>query len=239
MHRFYVPGAPAVGDTVLLSADEIRHAQVLRLAPSAKIELICESGGRFFAEFQEGAKAYLLEALESNEPPIRITLFMGMPKADKLEFVVQKAAELGAFCVVPVQMTRSVAIWDKRDYDRKTERLVRIAREAAKQCGRASPPEILTPRPLAAALSGFSGELIIMPHPKEAKASLMDARRERPDAREIGLIIGPEGGIADEEAGEAVSRGALPVTLGPRILRTETAAVAALALIMGLWGDLA
>lgn len=237
MHRFWAQEA-ALGAEVRFPGDEARHAEkVLRLLPGARIEIL-SGGGRFLAEYLGGDRAMIVSALSDNEPPVRAVVYMGMPKADKLEFVCQKATELGAAAIVPVKMTRSVAVWDARDVEKRTARLSRIAFEAAKQCGRARAPEVLPPVPLKEALAAFSGDLLLMPWEEEGQTSLRAVHSDAPGARHIGVLIGPEGGIAQEEAALAASRGARAVTLGPRILRAETAAVAALSLIMGLWGDL-
>jgi 16S rRNA (uracil1498-N3)-methyltransferase len=238
MHRFFAQGAPEIGGAARLDEAEARHAEkVLRLTPGAQIE-VTVSGARFSAEYRGGAAVSLRAALPDNEAPVGVTLFMGVPKADKLEWIVQKATELGASAVAPVRMARSVAVWDDRDCEKRVERLRRIALEASKQCGRARPPCVSAPRALEAALRAFDGELLLMPWEMAAGRAIADECRAAGSARRIGVLIGPEGGIAADEARRAEAFGARAVTLGPRILRAETAAVAALTLVMGLWGDM-
>jgi 16S rRNA (uracil1498-N3)-methyltransferase len=140
--------------------------------------------------------------------------------------------------VVPVKMARSVVKLDAEEGRRKRERLEKIALEAMKQCGRAERLEILEPVRFSDALGLFRKEYAMLMPWEEARAfRLGDAYAEKPDARSVGILIGPEGGIAPEEAKAATEAGALQVTLGPRILRAETAAVAAMAIAMHLWGD--
>lgn len=241
MHRFYLPDAPALdaGFELALGEEEARHAgRVLRLKAGDEVECFDGRGRAWRCELRfEGARASVraLAPLPSNECPARITLYQGLPKLDKLDLIVQKATELGAWRIVPVNMARSVARAEGRDAERKRERWQRIAMEAAKQCGRARVPEVAPPMSFKAARADMAArELMLMPYELHSGNGLNSIA---PGARDIGLLIGPEGGIAPEEAEAAQAAGALPVTLGPRILRTETAAIAALAMAMLRFGD--
>lgn len=245
MHRFFAAGAAEAGQQVALSPEESAHAaRVLRLSTGATVEITDpDSGKRFLAQLAEVkpecVTARLLEPIPANEPPVELTLYMGIPKADKLDFAVQKATELGAARVVPVRMERSVAKIDRRDAPKKAERLRRIAAEAVKQCGRARAPEIAEAMDFTPAMRQFAaGELALMPWEDARGTRLKDVHAARPDAREIAVWIGPEGGISAAEADRLTAAGAIAVTLGPRILRTETAAVTAVACVMQLWGDI-
>lgn len=245
MHRFFAAGAAETGQLVALSAEESAHAaRVLRLNAGAEVEITDpDSGSRFLARLTqvrpEGVTAQLLEPIAANEAPVEITLFMGIPKADKLDFVVQKATELGAVRVVPVRMERSVAKIDRKDAPKKAERLRRIAAEAVKQCGRARTPEIAEAMDFAPAMREFAaGEVAMMPWEDARGTRLRDVFEAHPEARKIGIWIGPEGGISAAEADRLTAAGAVAVTLGPRILRTETAAVTSIACAMQLWGDI-
>ncbi len=244
MHRFFAAGAAEAGQQVALSAEESAHAaRVLRLSAGATVEITDpDSGSRFLARLTdvkpERVAALLLEPIAANEPPVAFTLYMGIPKADKLDFAVQKATELGAARVVPVRMERSVARIDRKDAPKKAERLRRIAAEAVKQCGRARAPEIAEAMDFAPALQRFAAsEVAIMPWEGARGTHMKDVYAARPEARDIAVWIGPEGGISAAEAERLTAAGAIAVTLGPRILRTETAAVAAIACAMQLWGD--
>ena len=242
MHAFYIE-APANG-VAALPAEEAKHAlKVLRLRPGDEVVCMDGAGSRWRGEIveigQALARVRLLEALPDNEAPVRITVYEGLPKADKLDFIAQKLTELGAAALVPVRMARCVTKLDARDGVKRRERLEKIAREAAKQCGRGQPlcvPEPLNWREALEAMSRH--ELLLIPWEEARQGRLSDVYALKPDARDIGLVIGPEGGIAPEEIEAMAARGGRCVTLGPRILRTETAAVVAAALSMQLWGDI-
>ncbi len=242
VRRFLIDSG-AVGEIVGLPDGEAAHARrVLRVKPGDRAVLIDKSGALFEAEFSEVGErvsAKILSRQPDARPPVRLTLYQGLPKFDKLEFIVQKAAELGAARVVPVKMARSVVKLDAEEGRKKQERLQKIALEAMKQCGRAERMEILEPVRFADALALFRAEdAMLMPWEEARATRLGDAYAEKLDARSVGILIGPEGGIAPEEAVAACEAGALSVTLGPRILRAETAAVAAMAISMHLWGDI-
>lgn len=230
MHTFYV-------DDLAISQEDARHAyRVMRLRPGDDVCAV-SNGARWHARILEltekSGKVALLEELPSNESPLHITLYQGLPKAEKLEFLAQKLTELGVARLVPVRMERSVA---RADGDRRSERLNRIAREAVKQCHRAQPMEITAPMSWKEALADMAGrELMIVPWENADSVKISDLKAKYPSVSDLGILIGPEGGISENEIEDC---GANPVTLGPRILRAETAAVTSAALAMALWGDI-
>ena len=242
MHCFYIE-TPADG-IAALPKDEAKHAaKVLRLAPGDEVCAIDGAGARFRAEIasmdEAGVRVRLLEALPSGEPPVRVTVYQGVPKADKLDFIAQKLTELGVLAIVPVKMERCVVKLDQKDGRKRQERLARIAQEAVKQCRRAVSPEISEPLAWKQAIDRMAAhDLILIPWEDASGRRVKDAFAARPDARDIGIVIGPEGGMSEAEVAALVDVGALAVTLGPRILRTETASVVSAALAMQLWGDL-
>ncbi len=244
MHRFIVKEGLEAGAEVAFPSEEAAHAfKVLRLRAGEEVELSDGEGKLFSAELliveREQVTAKVLEELDSKEAPVRITLYQGYPKADKLELIVQKLTELGACRIVPVVMERSVAKPDQKDKAKRKERLQRIAQEAAKQCGRGMVPEVEEAITWKQAKARFSEhELMLMPWEDVRDVRLRDVHSERPEAKDIAVVIGPEGGISVQEAEEAEAAGALCVTLGPRILRTETAALTSVAVAMTLWGDI-
>lgn len=244
MNRFIIPPGHHPGDIISLSPEESAHAaRVLRLKPGAEIELIDGVGGKWrgaLVDVQKDAvAAELKNALDNREPSVEITLFQGLPKFEKLDLIVQKATELGVRRVAPVTMERSVARLNRKDAEKRRERLQRIALEAAKQCGRARVPDICAPLSWAEALALLNeSELRLMPWEEEHSLKLKNVYDQSHSPASIALLIGPEGGISAREADEAKECGAQPVSLGPRILRAETAAISALTLAMGLWGDL-
>ncbi len=244
MHRFIVKDGLQTGTQVQFSAEEAAHAfKVLRLRAGEQVELSDGEGRLFAAELTEVSKetvsAQVVEELDGKEAPVRITLYQGYPKADKLELIVQKLTELGAFSVVPVVMERSVAKPDPKDKGKRRERLSRIAQEAAKQCGRGMVPQIEEAISWKQALARIEQhELSLMPWEDARDTHLKNVFAQHPDAKDIAVVIGPEGGISEKEAREAKDAGVLCVTLGSRILRTETAAIASTAVAMSLWGDI-
>lgn len=242
MHCFYI--LPPVEGLAALPAEEAKHAlKVLRLRPGNEVCAMDGAGARWRGEIASatggGVAVRLIERLPSNESPLRLTVYQGLPKAEKLDLLAQKLTELGASALVPVRMERCVVKLDARDGEKRRERLEKIAREAAKQCRRALPLAVSAPMDWREALAAMRRhDLLLIPW-EEALSGRMSEMRERfPEARDIGVVIGPEGGISPEEIGHMLTAGGRAVTLGPRILRTETAALAAAALAMQLWGDI-
>ena len=237
MHRFFAYRLE--DDRARLSAEEAAHAlKVLRLKKGDECQVILD-GGIFGAEIAETAPdvtVRLLAPLPSPEPSVRVTLYQGLPKGDKMDFIAQKCAEIGVCRIVPVVFSRCVVKWDRKDGEKKLLRWQRIAKEAAKQAGRAAVPEIenaVTVEQLAQRLPGHG--LVLAPWEEAEGGGMAGHLRGQKD---IALIIGPEGGIDQDEMEKMRSAGAVPVTLGPRILRTETAGLAALASLLTLTGDM-
>lgn len=230
LHTFYVENGQ-------LSLEDARHAfRVLRLKPGDDL-IALSKGARWTARIAEisekSGSVELMAELPSNESRAEITIYQGLPKAEKLELLAQKLTELGVRRLVPVRMARSVA---KLEGTSRVERLHKIAREAVKQCGRTHPMEILPPMDWDAALSDMKAkDLMLAPWELSQPVRMSDIHSQVPVAHEIGILIGPEGGM--EEA-EVRASGARQVSLGPRILRAETAALTAAALAMAFWGDI-
>ena len=168
------------------------------------------------------------------ELPAEITLFHGLPKSDKMELIIQKAVELGACAIVPVITKRTIVRWDEKKQDKKLARWQGIAESAAKQSGRGIIPKVTAPVSFSAALAqaGFM-EAAVIPY---EKAEGMEAAREKVRSmrgkKSIGVFIGPEGGFDTDEIEAAIKAGVCPITLGRRILRTETAGLTALSILM-------
>lgn len=239
MHRFFARWEGAQGAIAHIDAQEAAHlGKVLRLAPGDTVQLLDGRGNRCLAQLTQadktGAQARVLEMLPGNEARVQVTLYQGMPKSDKMEWIVQKCTELGAYAVRGVYFKRSDVRPDTDKQDKKIQRLERIALEAAKQCGRGAPARVLAP----VAFSGcdFSGHSAVLVPWEEGGMPFSQAVRSA-DLSNAALVIGPEGGIDKTEIDALLAAGAVPVTLGPRILRTETAAVGALAALMCLAGE--
>ena len=230
MHTFYVE------DNMLAQEDAKHASRVLRLKEGDEVCVIAPDG-RYTARLVEitdkRGEVELIEKLPSTESPLSITLYQGLPKSEKLEFLAQKLTELGVIRLVPVRMERSVA---KAEGDKRGDRLRKISREAVKQCHRDFPMDVTTPMSWKEALSDMAQrELMIVPWENAEATRMADLHARFPEAKDIGILIGPEGGISE---GEIEACPAHPVTLGPRILRAETAAVTAAALAMAFWGDI-
>lgn len=242
MHRFYVDQLPAEGDEVALPSEDARHAlRVLRMRPGEEAEIIGE-GKCFSAELsrcdEEGVFFRLKSALPGTEPALSITLFQGLPKGDKMEWIIQKAVELGITEIVPVRMSRCVVRLDDRDAAKKLERWQRIVREAGKQSGRCVIPRVCAPCSLPN-LPSLSAKLEarVVPWEEARSGGPKSFFQAHPRLKSLGILIGPEGGITPEEI-QALSPSFTPITLGPRILRTETAGLACAAAFLGIYGEM-
>ena len=238
MHAFFVSPEGEI------SKEEAKHAKsVLRLNVGEEIEALDGTGRRFLAQItsltENGGRAELLQELASNESAVHITLYQGIPKAEKLELVTQKLTELGICRLVPVRMRYCVVKQDAKDAEKKAGRLQKISLEAVKQCGRARAMEIAPAMDFAPAIEDMrTQELLIIPWENAENTHLKDLYREFPNVHRIGIVIGPEGGMAQEEVEKMLAAGGKTATLGSRILRTETAAIVSCAVAMSLWGDL-
>ena len=236
MHRFFAEFMD--GGAVLLPEEEKHALKVLRLAPGDVCQALIE-GQIFEAEIIETSPRVVLQLgaeLPSTEPSVEVTIYQGIPKGEKMDYVAQKCTEAGACRIVPVEFSRCVAKWDEKDTEKKLPRFQRISAEAAKQSGRARTPRI--ERPISVeTLCGLvkTHDLCLLPWEEERGHGI---RQYWQGQKNVGIVIGPEGGISPEEA-EAITRaGAWPVTLGPRIFRTETAGLAALVSLLTLSGDM-
>lgn len=243
MHRFYADPVRSDGGTACLTPEDARHAlTVLRLKPGDHIEIILD-GCRSEAEIVRGdsrvVSARILSSLPSTEPRLSVTLFQGLPKADKMDLIVQKSTELGVSRIVPVLMNRCVTRPDPKDLDRKLERWRKIAREAGKQSGRCLVTEISAPVRLDRIPESVTLPVEnIVPWEEASGFGPLAFRESHPDLSSLGILIGPEGGIEKEEVMTLQAAGFIPVTLGKRILRTETAGLAAVSAFMSLYGEM-
>lgn len=231
-----------------LSSEEGAHvARVLRMRAGDAVRLMA-AGQLFEASVEairDGAVTLRVGAeLPSPECPVRVTLVQGLPKLDKLEWIVQKATELGVWDVLPLEMERSVARLDGREAQ-KRERLARIALEAAKQSSRARVPAVRLPCRFAEGLSSLAAgsyDAVLVAWELEGALKLSEALRallaETPAPRAVALVVGPEGGITEGEIERLTAVGGRCVTLGKRILRTETAGLCALSVAMAAFGEL-
>lgn len=240
MHRFY--GISLPDGQAQLTAEDARHAlRVLRMQPGDAAEIILDESrylGTIISTDMDCVRFSLNEKLPSTEPCLRITLFQGLPKADKMDWIVQKAVEIGVHRVIPVEMSRCVTHMEPKDQEKKRERWQKIAREAGKQSGRCVIPEVTLPVSLSRMLSLASDlDACIVPWEEARSLSLKAYAASNPRITSIGILIGPEGGI-DEKEIQLIQSVFHPLTLGPRILRTETAGLVSAAVLMALYGEM-
>ena len=243
MHRFYAGSASPDRTLFTLDTEDSFHAvRVLRLRPDDRAEVIF-GGERFLSVLEEASPSAVtlraLQPLPSTEPGLSVTLFQGMPKGDKMDLIVQKAVELGAVRIVPVVFSRSVVRLNEKDAARKTERWRKIAREAGKQSGRCCVPEV-HPVVSFGDLPGLfaSCEKVAVPWEECAHGGPLAFVRRYPSLSSLGIVIGPEGGISAEETDALLAMGCESITLGKRILRTETAGLASLSAFFSLYGEM-
>jgi len=242
--RFYSPENLSVGACVALSESAARHAvRVLRLREGDALILFDGRGGEYVARIARCGRDEVLAELETwrdreCESPLAITLVQALQAGEKMDLTVQKTVELGAQRIVPVASQRSVVRLEGERAQRRVDHWRAVAASACEQCGRNRVPEIGDLEKLRSWLARpVDGDVLrLMLDPRSANTLQTLPRPER--GRRVELLIGPEGGFAPEEETMAVEAGFCGVRLGPRVLRTETAGLAALAAIQCLWGDL-
>lgn len=235
MKRVFVPGA-ATGVTRLTGPAFHHLAVVLRVRAGEALEVFDGRGHAFDAavtQVNDDALTLTLGPARAMPAPRRVTLVQGLVRAEKLELVLQKGTELGASAFLPATARRSVVKLEGKE-PKKLERWRRIVEEAARQCGRADVPEVLPVVALDAVVLPDTTVLVL--DEEERAVSLSQAVRALDATRAVALVIGPEGGLERAEVAALVARGTQPVTLGGNVLRTETAGLAALAVIRHLEG---
>jgi 16S rRNA (uracil1498-N3)-methyltransferase len=240
--RIFVPEPLAAGAKLILPAQAGEHlTRVLRLAPGAPLTLFDGRGGEYSARLGErngkqvSAQVLAHQALE-RESPLDVTLLQGIARGERMDLVVQKATELGVTRITPFTAERSVVRTDARQGERKREHWQAVAISACEQSGRNRVPPIGAPRSLDQALQEVPEDGLRCLLSAESAESLVDMAA-RASGRAIVLVIGPEGGLSDAEEGLARARGFTGCRLGPRVLRTETASLAALAALQAIAGD--
>ncbi|MDR5694994.1 MAG: RsmE family RNA methyltransferase [Armatimonadota bacterium] len=238
MRRFFVRPEHVRGEELLLVGEEARHAfEVLRLGPGAKA-LAFDGAGReyVFEVTSASSKALAGRILEVREGkgilPLSLTLVQGVPKGRKMDLIVRMGTEAGIDTFIPVVTRRTVVRFEEKASS-KVLRWQRIAREAAKQSQRTTVPSVLSVCTLEEALWQVdSSDLILMPWEGERQRTLGEVLARNRQARQVVILIGPEGGFEPGEVREAVTHGAVTVSLGPLVYRTETAGVVTAAMVI-------
>jgi 16S rRNA (uracil1498-N3)-methyltransferase len=215
-----------------------RHVgQVLRMRPGELITLFNGAGGEYDAVIETVEKRAVQVRVESyreveRESPLAMTLAQCVSKGERMDYTIQKAVELGVAAIVPLLSERSVVKLDEERWEKKLEHWRGVVISACEQSGRTRVPHVFPVQKLEAWLATAQGpRLVLAPGGHHSL-------RQLPPAQAATLLVGPEGGLSDQEIALAVHKGFTAVGLGPRVLRTETAGVAALAALQALWGDL-
>ncbi len=237
MHNFFVNNNQITGNIVSITSKDARHIySVLRMKKGEKIYISNkDTAEKYLSEIENISKEIIqctiLEKVETTEPLTEVTLFQGLPKADKMEYIIQKSVELGVHEIVPVEMKNCVV--KLKDPDKKILRWQAISESAAKQSKRNIIPKVtgvLSIKNLLEQLKNF--DLVIVAYENEEKTTLKQVLKETRGNNKIAIIVGPEGGIDKNELDMLVNYGAKAVTLGKRILRTETASIAILSMMI-------
>lgn len=240
MHQFFVTPAQVEEKYIHITGSDVNHIKnVLRMRGGEQFKVSDGNNRKYLCEISEmTAEEVLAEIISEeeadNELPSRLYLFQGLPKADKMELIIQKAVELGVYEIIPVETKRAVVRLDAKKAAKKVERWNGIAESAAKQSGRNIVPEVSNVMSFQEAVN-YAGELDVALIPYEL-AEGMQATREIiskiEPGQSVGIFIGPEGGFDTAEVEKAQNAGICPVTLGKRILRTETAGLTMLSILM-------
>ncbi|MDH7490335.1 MAG: 16S rRNA (uracil(1498)-N(3))-methyltransferase [Anaerolineae bacterium] len=245
MHRFFVSRGALEGDEVALPAAVAHQLRnVLRMSPGAHIVVLDNSGWEYEVELTEvapqGARGRIVSrSLSTTEPRTKITLYQSFLKGQRFEFVLQKGTELGIVEFVPVISARCV-VSSLEHAEHKAPRWEKIIREAAEQSRRGRLPE-LAPALFfreACLRATRAGQLALIPWEGETTTGLRHALDRTPRPFSVSLFVGPEGGFEEAEIALARDAGVIPVRLGPRILRAETAGLVAASAILFAYGDL-
>jgi len=228
MPRFFVNPSDITGDHVALSAEILSHIRVLRLRPD-EIFILCDSAGMDYTCTLDGEQAKIVaSAKNETEPRTDCAVYLAYTRGERMEYAIQKSVEMGAARIILFPSERCVAKYEDKALAKKRIRFEKIAEEAAKQSGRGRIPRVETRSSFKEAMEDAAhADCPLFFYEEERERTLRTALAQRPST--VALVIGPEGGFSKEEAKLAGELGLLPVTLGKRILRCETAPVAALA----------
>lgn len=240
MNHFFVSPSQVGEGKITMEGGDVNHIKnVLRMKRGELMEVSDGTGNRYLCELEQveadKLRLHIVDVWEDDiEPASHVFLFQGLPKGDKMELIIQKAVELGAFEIIPVATRRSVVRLDEKKAEKRVARWNAIAEGAAKQSGRGIIPKVRGVMGFLEAL-GYAKEMDVCLIPYE-KAKGMQRTKEALEkvtlGKSVAVFIGPEGGFEEEEIEKACEGGALPISLGRRILRTETAGFTALSILM-------
>ena len=240
MPRFFVRTNQISNDNIDIIGEDVKHIKnVLRKQIGDKIE-VCnqDTGDSYKCEIknfsEDEIKTNIIEKLKNIQEKVQVDIYQGLPKSDKMELIIQKSVELGANAIIPVNMKRCVVKIEGKDEAKKTDRWQKIAESAAKQCGRSFIPEVknlINVKDICNLINEY--DAIIVAYENEKENTLKSELQKLNSANlKIGIVIGPEGGLEESDIKLLRENGARIVTLGNRILRTETVALNVLSIIM-------
>lgn len=246
MSKFFIPKENIKEDTITITGGDVAHiSRVLRMGRGDMLTLCDGKGMDYEAEIEnitaDCIECGIVKKQKSNsEPDIKVTLAQGIPKAAKMDYIIQKTTELGISRIIPCTLARCVVkLENRKAEEKKAERWQKISEEAAKQSGRGIIPEVSMPMSLDRVIDEICGcDIVFVPYECEEENNLRDVLTSCPNPKNAAFIIGPEGGFDISEIEKIRNAGITTVTLGKRILRTETAGEAALAMIMYEIGDI-
>ncbi len=241
MPRFYCPQPLVAGSTVDLPEAVAHHLHVVRLQPGEHLTLFNGEGGQVRATLLDSGKrraSARVEAVEDVEAelPYAVTLAQGLPEGSKMDWIIEKAVELGVAAVQPLAAQRSVVRLSGERAEKRQAHWQGVIEAASEQCGRNRLARLEPLQDFARWLATPSPAPRILLSPRASQSLAAWARESGPQA--LTLMVGPEGGFSREEEDAALAAGALALSVGPRVLRTETAALAALAMLGGVWNGM-
>ena len=241
MYQFFITDDKVQGERIVITGADVNHiGNVLRMKPGEQVRVSSrDSGKTYFCHITEITKEEVFLAIDSTDEigtefSHRVYLFQGLPKSDKMEFIIQKAVELGVYEIIPVAMSRCVVKLDAKKEAGKLARWNAISEAAAKQSKRNKIPEVMMPMSFAEALFDAKKlEAALIPYEnaegmEQARCMVDEAAKKR----SLGIFIGPEGGFTEQEIEKSQQNGVKPISLGHRILRTETAGMMLMSVIM-------
>lgn len=250
MQRYFVSPRAVQGDEVRITGDDVKHiVRVMRYTTGDEIICADGAGNAYIVRLAQLEPDVVIGAIvrsldEKVESEVKITLVQGLPKGDKMDMIVQKCTEVGAMRVVPAVMDRTIVQYDTKKESKRRERWQRIAKESAEQAHRLQIPEIAEIVSFRKWLEQHAAEydILLIAYEAEHGRALHNVLADFSDRANkpvnVAVIIGPEGGLEAAEVEFAQQHGALPITLGPRILRTETAGVVVTAVILYHFGEM-
>jgi 16S rRNA (uracil1498-N3)-methyltransferase len=244
MPRFYIPNPRIEQKLLKVEGSEVRHIRrVLRLKVGDRLVLFDGSAKEYEGIIIEESPSSVVMKVENisspaRESPLEITLAQSLLKGEKMEYLIQKATELGIEKIIPFFSSRSVPLLDKSKKLRRYHRWEKIAIEACKQCGRITVPRVEPLQVYSEMLGMAPSEALRLILWEKKGRGLKEVLKGSKGRTKIFFVVGPEGGMSDEEVGEAEKAGFIPITLGKRILRSETAGLCLLSVVQYEWGDL-